>query len=210
MLTDRIAQKALDLLREAGTRATVDIIEVAALAVDLARATVSGVPSAELRAAIEKVAAADGIIVATPVYKAGVSGLFKSFIDLLDDDLLIGKPVLLAATAGTGRHALVADDQMRPLFAYMRALTLPTSVFAAPEDWGAPELGDRIARAATELVVVLDARVEEGVAERAWSDYQHRFAGNATRSQKTADDLDFDSALMRLAAGGRRDGDPPS
>ena len=56
---------------------------------------------------------------------------------MLDDDLLIAKPVLLAATAGSSRHALVIDEQMRPLFAYMRALTLPTSVFAGPEDWGA-------------------------------------------------------------------------
>ncbi len=55
---------------------------------------------------------------------------------MLDNDLLIGKPVLLGATAGTARHALVVDDQLRPLFAYLRALPVPTSLFAAPEDWG--------------------------------------------------------------------------
>ena len=92
------------------------------------------------------------------MYKAGISGLFKSFVDVLDNDLLIAKPVVLAATAGSSRHALVVDEQMRPLFAYMRALTLPTSVFAAPEDWGAAELGERVERAATELAVVVRAR----------------------------------------------------
>jgi FMN reductase len=137
------------------------------------------------------------------VYKAGISGLFKSFVDVLDDDLLIAKPVVLAATAGSSRHALVLDEQMRSLFAYMRALTLPTSVFAAPEDWGAAELGDRVRRAATELAVVVQGQIEQGIADRAWSGYQHEFAGNATRAEQTAADADFDSPLMRLAAGGR-------
>ncbi|MGP0035112.1 MAG: CE1759 family FMN reductase [Solirubrobacteraceae bacterium] len=204
MLADRIAHRSVELLRETGTHASVGVIELAPLAVDIANATVAGFPSEQLQAAIEQIASADAIIAATPVYKAGISGLFKSFIDVLDDDLLIAKPVLLAATAGSGRHALVIDDQMRPLFAYMRALTLPTSVFAGPEDWGASELGDRIGRAATELTVLVRAQIERQVTDRQWSGYQHQFAGNATRAQQAAADLDFDSPLMRLAAGGRR------
>ena len=203
MLADRIAQRSVELLRETGTHASVGVIELAPLAVDIADATVAGFPSERLQAAIEQIASADAIIAATPVYKAGISGLFKSFIDVLDDDLLIAKPVLLAATAGSGRHALVIDDQMRPLFAYMRALTLPTSVFAGPEDWGASELGDRIGRAATELTVLVRAQIERQVTDRQWSGYQHQFAGNATRAEQAAADLDFDSPLMRLAAGGR-------
>jgi FMN reductase len=205
MLTDRIAQKTLELLRESGMPASARVLELGPLAVEIARATVAGIPSEELQAAIEQLAAADAVIAATPVYKAGISGLFKSFVDVLDNDLLVAKPVLLAATAGSGRHALVIDDQMRPLFAYLRALTIPTSVFAAPEDWGASELGERIDRAAIELVVMLRAKVGEQIADRAWSGYQHEFAGNAARAERTADDVDFDSPLMRLAAGGNAD-----
>ena len=203
MLADGIAQRTLDVLRETRIDASAGVIELAPLAVDIASATVAGFPSGQLQTAIEQIAGADAIIAATPVYKAGISGLFKSFIDVLDDDLLIAKPVLLAATAGSSRHALVADAQMRPLFAYMRALTLPTSVFASPEDWGAAELGDRVRRAATELAVLIDAQVERQITDRQWSGYQHRFGGNATRAERTTDDLDFDSPLMRLAAGGR-------
>ena len=203
MLADRIAQTSLDLLRELGAPATVSIIELAPLAVDIARATVTGIPSGELPDAVERLANADAIIASMPVYKAALSGLFKSFVDLLDNDLLIAKPVLLAATAGSSRHALVADEQMRSLFAYMRALTLPTSVFAAPEDWGSAELSDRIRRAATELAVLVSSQVEQQIAERAWSGYQHQFAGNAARAEHTAADIDFDSPLMRLATGGR-------
>jgi len=205
MLADRIAAATLERLRELGGTATVGAIEVAPLAVDVARTSVSGVPSADLQAAIEQLAAADAVIAAAPVYKAGISGLFKSFVDVLDDDLLIAKPVVLAATAGSSRHALVVDEEMRSLFAYMRALTLPTSVFAAPEDWGANELGDRVRRAATELAVVVQGQVEQGIADRAWSGYRHEFAGNATRTEQTAADADFDTPLMRLAAGGRTD-----
>ena len=205
MLADRIAQRSLELLREMRVPASAGVVEVAPLAVDVARAMVHGAPSAELQAAVDQIASADAVIASTPVYKAGISGLFKSFVDVLDDDLLIAKPVLLAATAGSNRHALVADEQMRSLFAYMRALTLPTSVFAAAEDWGASVLGERVRRAATELAVVLEARIEQRIADQAWSGYKHEFAGNATRAEQTAADIDFDSPLMRLASGGRMD-----
>ena len=198
-LADRLAQKSLDLLGEA----TVSVIELGPLAADTARAAVAGFPSEELKQAIDRLADADAIIAATPIYKAGMSGLFKTFVDVLDNDLLVAKPVLLAATGGTPRHALVIDDQLRPLFAYMRALTLPTSVYAAPEDWGTSDLGKRIERAATELAVLVRAGVEQQIADRAWSGYQHQFAGNASRAERTAADLDFQSPLMRLAAGGQ-------
>jgi FMN reductase len=202
LLGDRVAQKTLDLLGEAEAPATVSAIELGPLAVDIARATVTGIISEDLQSAIERIAAADGVIAATPVYKAGISGLFKSFVDLLDNDLLVAKPILLAATAGSARHALVVDEQMRPLFAYMRALSVPTSIFATPEDWGAGELGERIERAAGELEVLLRAGVGREIADRNWSVHQHEFGGNATRAERRSDDVDFDSDLMRLARGG--------
>jgi FMN reductase len=79
---------------------------------------------------------------------------------------------------------------------------LPTSVFAGPEDWASSELGERIDRAATELAVIVQAGVERQITDRAWSAYQHQFAGNASRAARTSGDIDFDSPLMRLAAGG--------
>lgn len=202
MLVDRIAQKSLDRLSAAGFTTSLSIIDLGPLAIDIAKAIVAGFPNEKVQAAIDTLAGADAIIAATPVYKAGMSGLFKSFIDLIDNDLLIAKPVVLAATAGTSRHAMVADEQMRPLFAFLRAIPVPTAIFAAPEDWAAPELGTRIDRAATELAQFVLSGVGRAITNAAWDGYQHQFGGNATKAERKADDVNFDSDLMRLAAGG--------
>lgn len=202
LLADRIAQKSLDRLSAAGLSTSLSIIDLAPLAVDIAKAIVAGFPAERVQAAIDSLAGADAIIAATPVYKAGISGLFKSFIDLIDNDLLIAKPVVLAATAGTARHAMVADEQMRPLFAFLRALPVPTSIFAAPEDWGAPELGTRIDRAAVELGQFVLSGVGRAITETAWGSYQHQFGGNAAKAERSTGDVNFDSDLMRLATGG--------
>jgi len=50
--------------------------------------------------------------------------------------------------------------------------------------------------------VMVEAGVEQQIADRAWTGYQHQFAGNARRAERSADGVDFDSPLMRLAAGG--------
>ena len=85
---------------------------------------------------IDRVHGADGLVVVTPVFAASYSGLFKTFFDVLDKDALDGKPVLIAATAGTARHSLVLDHALRPLFAYLHAVVVPTGVFAATDDFG--------------------------------------------------------------------------
>jgi FMN reductase len=202
LLADRIAQKAVDTLRASGTPAAVTVIDLGPIAVDIARSLVSGFPSEVVQETIDRLAKADAIIAATPVYKAGISGLFKSFVDLIDNDLLIAKPVILAATGGSARHAMVVDEQLRPLFAFLRTIPTPTSLYAAPEDWADTDIGKRIARAATELVLLVRSGAPRDIADDNWAGYQHQFAGNATRAQRSVADVDFDSDLMRLAAGG--------
>ncbi|HEX4256166.1 MAG TPA: CE1759 family FMN reductase, partial [Streptosporangiaceae bacterium] len=179
LLADRIAERTVDLAGRRGQAVTTTVIELRELAADIANATVSQLITPRLRQAIDALAVADGLVVSTPVYKAGASGLFKSFFDLLDNDLLIGKPVILAATAGTARHALVADDQLRPLFAYLRALPVPTSLFAAPEDWADPALNQRAERAARELILLMESGFARAVRDEAWDSYQHEFASSA-------------------------------
>ena len=198
LLADRTAERAAALARARGHAVTVSVIQLRELAADISTALVSQLITPELRNAITVLGEADGIIAAAPVYKAAPSGLFTSFFHVLDNDLLIARPVVLAATAGTARHALVVDDQMRPLFAYLRAMTVPTSLFAAPEDWSDPGLGERINRAATELVVLMESGVSRKIKEESWHSYQHEYgsAGGAEVS------IDLDTDLMRLATGG--------
>ncbi|MGK5063005.1 FMN reductase [Janthinobacterium sp. LB3P112] len=78
---------------------------------------------------------ADILVVATPVYRGAYTGLFKHFFDFIDQDALIDKPVLLAATGGSERHALMIDHQLRPLFSFFQARTLPLGVYATDKDF---------------------------------------------------------------------------
>ncbi len=153
---------------------------------------------AALQGTIDALEVADGVIAATPVYKAGASGLFSSFFQILDNDLLIGTPVILAGTGGSARHALVVDDQLRGLFGYLRALPTPTGIFAAPEDWAGDELSKRIDRAAGELLALMDSGFRESSRGEGWRSYQHSY-GSANGAERS---VDFDSELMRLATGG--------
>jgi FMN reductase len=198
MLADRTAERVLALAAERGERVTVGVVELRELAADVSTALTSRLTPPKLQAAIDVLAGADGVIAAAPVYKAGASGLFTSFFHVLDDDLLIGTPVVLAATAGTARHALVPDEGMRPLFAFLRALAVPTSLFAAPEDWSDPALATRIDRAARELVLLMESGFARAVRDEGWGGYRHAHgsAGGADPS------IDLDTDLMRLATGG--------
>ena len=85
---------------------------------------------------------ADVLVVATPVYRGSYTGLFKHFFDLIHQDALIDTPVLLAATGGSERHALVIDHQLRPLFSFFQARTLPLGVYATDKDFVDQRLRD--------------------------------------------------------------------
>jgi FMN reductase len=203
LLADRTAERAVALAARRGAAVKVGVIELREISADISTALVSGLVTPKLQQAVTTLAEADGIIAAAPVYKAGASGLFTSFFQVLDNDLLIAKPVVLAATAGTARHALVADDQMRSAFAYLRTMTAPTSLFAAPDDWGDPALAQRIDRAAFELVLLMESGFARKVRDESWQSYQHEFGSAAAgEDEDPADSIDLGSDLMRLATGG--------
>ncbi|HKS99245.1 MAG TPA: FMN reductase [Rugosimonospora sp.] len=160
LLADRLAEATR-------VRLPVDlhVIELRELATDIANNLVTGFPNARLRAALDAVAGADGVIAVTPIFTASYSGLFKSFFDVLDGTALRGKPVLIAATGGSARHSLALEHAVRPLFAYLRAVVVPTAVYAATEDFASGELAARVERAAGELAALLGARVVDGPGE---------------------------------------------
>jgi len=156
--TRRLADRLVESFGRQFGDASIELVTLRELAHDIVDATLTGFASPRLQDVIDKVTAADGLIVVTPIYKASYPGLFKSFIDALDTDAVIGKPVLLGATGGTARHSLAIDHTLRPLFAYLQALVVPTGVYASTYDWGAEgtnALDSRVDRAAGELASLL-------------------------------------------------------
>ncbi len=151
LLADRLTSVTVARLESAGRPVEVEVVELRTLAHALADHLLTGFGSEDLGAALAAVERADGVIAVTPIFTASYSGLFKTFFDVLDKDAVAGKPVLIAATAGTARHSLALEHALRPLFAYLRAVVVPTAVFAATEDFGHAGLRERIDQAADEL-----------------------------------------------------------
>ena len=164
LLADRLVAATERHLRDAGIEPLTTVIELRDHAQDLSNNLLSGFPSPTLQVAIDQVTDADGLIVASPIFNASYSGLFKTFFDVIEHDSLDGRPVLLAATGGTARHSLALEHAVRPLFTYLGADTVRTAVYAASEDWGRSgvsadgSLVQRIDRAARELAGAMAAR----------------------------------------------------
>lgn len=156
MLSQRISGAVEAEITNRGEKLEVVDIDINTFVTDLATVMATGVYPAKLREVLDQVATADALIAVTPVFSASYSGVFKMFIDALDQQALVDTPMIIAATAGTARHSLVLEYAMRPLFAYLKAIVMPTAVFAATDDFGAEsELEARIAKAARQLASYL-------------------------------------------------------
>jgi FMN reductase len=153
LLADRLGAAAVAALDGGAELRTVDLRP---LAHEITDAMLTRFSAPALAEAMTTVVEADALVFVTPIFTAGMSGLAKSFLDVMDKDALTDMPVLLGATGGTARHSLALEHALRPVFAYLRAAVVPTGVFAATDDWGSDEAG------------VLDARIRRGGADLAW------------------------------------------
>lgn len=162
LLADRLRQAVERSLTDEGVEVAVDVVELRDHAQEITNNLLTGFAAPRLEAAIERIMTADGLIAVTPIFTTSYSGLFKSFIDILDPRSLARMPVLIAATGGSERHSLALDYAMRPLFSYLHATVVPTAVYAASGDWGSgadaassSTLPERIERAAGELAALV-------------------------------------------------------
>lgn len=136
---------------------TIELVDAAPI---LFKALRSDQLDAEGRAIIDAVEAADVLVVGSPVYRASYTGALKHLFDLVDYRALTGKRIILAATGGTPLHGLMTEHQLRPLFGFFNALSLPTAIYATEVDFTEygitnPAVHERIERAVSELAQVL-------------------------------------------------------
>lgn len=164
-LAARLAAATASALETTAPEVTVTEINLRTLAKEMVTMTVSGLPSPALEDAFAAVQRADALITVTPIYKSQPVGLQTLFFQLIDDAALAGTPVLIGSTGGTARHSLAAETSLRPLLSYLKAIIVPTAVFAATDDWGADTSGmgergglaERITAAGAELAGLVRA-----------------------------------------------------
>ena len=131
--------------------ASVTLVELAPIARSLGQSLSRAEASPEVEQALATVESADLLVVAAPVYRGSYPGLFKHLVDFIELDALVDTPVLLAATGGSERHALVIDHQLRPLFSFLQAHTLPIGVYATPADFAGAQVNSTALQARIEL-----------------------------------------------------------
>jgi len=188
LLADRLADATLSALADASLPASeaptrLLNVDLRPLAHEITDAMLTRFTPPALGTAVAEVVEADAVVFVAPVFTAGMSGLAKSFLDILEADALIDMPVLLGATGGSPRHSLAIEHGFRPVFAYLRAAVAPTAVFAATEDWGSAD-----------GVAALDSRIRRAGADLAWAMRSSRQAPQRDEPQVT----DFGALLSSL------------
>jgi len=142
------------------------IIRVNELGPSFAGALERSALPAEVEQALLAIETADVLIVASPVYRASFTGLFKHLFDFVDQYALVDTPILLAATGGSERHALIIEHQFRPLFGFFQALTLPLGVYAHDSDFtdykiSSPRLRERLDKAVQKALPLIRSNIAE-------------------------------------------------
>ncbi|MFO1366266.1 MAG: FMN reductase [Acinetobacter sp.] len=153
------------------------------------------------------VEAADALIVGTPVYRASFTGLFKHFFDFVEQTALVDVPVLLAASGGSDRHALVLEHQLRPLFSFFQAQTLPIGVYATDRDFTpeytvkSEQLSDRVTLAVARALPILEwapAKGQRAAATRAKTEQANQNLGINTQIEQADVLLSGGTVRMRI------------
>ena len=119
------------------------VISLSDYAHDFGLARNSGEISRRGQEALSAIASTDLLIAVTPVYKGSYTGLFKHLIDFLEPESLLEVPVIIGATGGGEKHALIIEHQLRPLFGFFGAFTVPSGVYASDKDFDGYRLVNR-------------------------------------------------------------------
>lgn len=83
----------------------------------------------------EQIMSADALIIGTPTFQASIPGTLKNVFDLLPVEGLLDKAVGIIATAGSSKHFLMVEQQLKPILAYMKASIVQKYVFIEEKDY---------------------------------------------------------------------------
>jgi FMN reductase len=78
---------------------------------------------------------ADVIFIGSPTFQCSIPATLKNIFDLLPENALYHKTVAIIMTAGTPKHFLVAETQLKPILSYMKANIVPNYVFIEDKDF---------------------------------------------------------------------------
>ena len=133
--TTALVSSILDVVTRDRADVATHLVEVDRIGPGLAGTVRRDALPASVQLELERIESADLLVVASPVYRASYTGLFKHLFDFVEQHALVGTPVLLAATGGSERHGLMIEHQLRPLFSFFQSLTLPNGVYASDADF---------------------------------------------------------------------------
>ncbi|WP_405174617.1 NADPH-dependent FMN reductase [Paenibacillus sp. FSL H8-0261] len=126
----------------------------------------------DTKVVLKKIMAADAYIIGTPVFQASIPGTLKNLFDLLPVNGFKDKVIGIVVTAGSSKHYLVAEQQLKPILSYMRAVVVPKYVFIEEKQYDRKVIVDdeiifRLNRLANELVNTTNAMQQVKQAEEA-------------------------------------------
>lgn len=153
----RLSKAARFLADEAGRRASVDTVDLAAERLEVCDGRPDEGYDAVTRDAVRRIREAHAVLFASPIYRASIPGVLKNLLDLLPVEALRDKPVGLVAMGASDHHYLAMDAQLRPVLAWFGALVLPTQVYLTGRDFEQGELRSESARG--ELRELVEAAV---------------------------------------------------
>jgi NAD(P)H-dependent FMN reductase len=125
----------LDSARSSRQDIEIELINLADKKVAFADGRPSEQYNDDTAAIVASVRAADGVIIASPVYRGSFTGALKNLLDHLPLESLAGKPVGIIAMGATQHHFLGVDWHLRDVLAWFGALLVPTSVYLASSDF---------------------------------------------------------------------------
>ncbi|MBA2638317.1 MAG: NAD(P)H-dependent oxidoreductase [Solirubrobacterales bacterium] len=135
-------RKAIEYAQAAHPEISVDVLSIRDHDMQFCDGREPELYEGDSKAVIDRVVAADALIIGSPMYRGSYPGVLKNVFDLLPNDAMEGKPVGLIATGGTDHHFLALEHELKPVIGFFYAHAIPGGVYANNSHYADGELID--------------------------------------------------------------------